>query len=545
MTQNLRQIEPTPAQVADTKKFATDYLSGKYPNMDLAPTRVIHDLLVEPGAELLSLAEANMEAARKSGSLLEISKDPTGATPEIVDRVLSNWGVERQGGDLSRGSITLVLSTASSVVIPANTTFTGAGATFKTERTFVSTTVNPSNSSERRMVSRTDGSFAFVIDVVSDVEGSAGNIPRNTAIAWSAAPSNFITAFATSDFTGGYSTETNAELMARQKLGISAKTMGGRANIQAMLMETYPDIEDMAIIGHGDAEMRRDSHNLFGFKVGGKVDLYLRTSSEPIVVRSVLSCVLLNADSKLFMASIGRDEYPGFYDVVGVYPEDESNYLTGLEVVAVQRGYDLSPDLVRIPDITTQDEASFTRYQTASVQFFSPYTDVSGLTEHVSTVPFSFDIRGVPLIDVIQTHVAGRGIRNPAGDYLVKAATPLLVSVALDINKPSGAEDVDTAAVIYNVVQAINSIPLGYGELPAARIIDAAQRTLPNLTTVRSPISMTGQLLLPDGTTRILQDRHTLTVPTDVEQGLSPRTVAFYTSGASVSVNVRNMATLV
>lgn len=536
---SVQQQTPTQDQYEDAKAYVRDFLQEKYPNLSLNPTTVLHDLLVEPGAELAALNEANMDAVIRSGSVAEVLKDPNAADPAIVDRLLSNWGVTRAPGQTARGQISLVFSKNSTVIVAASAQFVVNELTFSTEIAFVSTVGTPSTGSERKLVARSDGTYVMVIDVVADADGSQYNIPRNTTIQWPGAIPGFVTAFASVDFSGGLSTETNAELVSRMQDGIAAKTMGGRNNIRAMLRGQFPSLQDLAIIGYRDNEMNRDGHNIFGIKTGGKVDFYVRTADSPLTTRHQLTGVLVDAVTKQFSIAIPRDTCQGAYAVSAVFPEDANTLLTGLEVVDTYHGMDLSTDGEYVPEITTVDEAYFSKYQTITVTVLHPDLDVSGMTEMESTVDFQVDLLGLPDIVALQDFVADREIRNPAGDYLVRAAFPVLVSVTLEIVKEATDEDVDVAAVVSNVVNRINAIPMGYGKLHAAIVVDAAQSVLTGLSVVKSPIEMTGVLIDPSQAQDIrLSSRHELTVPTDYSVGRSPRTTSFYASAGSVSVSV-------
>jgi hypothetical protein len=542
----MTQQTPTQEQYDDAKAYIREFLQEKYPNLSLDPTSVLHDLLIEPGAELAALNEANMDAIIRSGSLLEINKDPEGADPVLVDRVLSNWGVVRQDGAKASGQLTLVFSSSSTVVVAAGAEFLAAGLQFLTERSFISTLSEAVGENESKMVARSDGTYACVIDVIAGEEGTSYNIPKNTTAAWEGAPAGFITAFATVDFSGGVGSETNSELIAKQQDGIAVKTMGGRNNIRSMLRDRFPEIVDMEIIGMRDKEMNRDSNNVFGFKIGGKVDIYVRTSEMPLTTRHTLPGLLVNADEGLFVINIAREVCRGCYAVDGVFPLDGDTSLTGLELYNVSYGLDTTSDGEFTPEIEEATAGYFSKYQTMSVTVRHPDADTTGMTEMESTLDFQVDLLGLPSIVELQDTVSDREIRHPAGDYLIRAAFPVLVAVNLEVTREASDGEVDVEALVSAVVARINALPMGYGKLPASIVIDAAQTTLSGLSSVRSPIEMTGVLVDPSvASNPRLRSSHELTVPVDYALGRSPRTAAFYTSAASINVKVVAASSLV
>jgi len=404
---------------------------------------------------------------------------------------------------------------------------------------YISTLADPAGSNERKMVARSDGTYAVTVDVVARAEGSAYNIPKNTNIQWDGAPSGFVTAFASTDFSGGLGSETNAELVSKMQDGIAAKTMGGRHNIRALLRSEFPELVDMEIIGLRDKEMNRDSHNIFGIKTGGKVDIYVRTSYLPLTTRHTITGTLVDKAAQLFLLSIPRAVCQGCYAVDAVFPEDADTTLTGLEIDSTTYGMDTASTGEFAPELLDAREAYFSKYQTINVVVKHPDVDVSAMIELESTIPFQVDLLGLPSIVALQDKVADRETRNPSGDYLVRAAFPVLVAVHLEVVRESSDEAVDVEAVVSAVVTRVNNLPMGYGKLPASLIIDAAQSVLKGLSSVRSPIEMTGVLVDPSRAANPrLRSNHELVVPVDYALGRSQRTTAFYTSAGSVNVKV-------
>ena len=542
MSADISQAEVTDEQFQESLAFVRQYLSDNYPNLDLQPTRVLHDLLVEPGSTIHALNQANMARLQSSQSLLDINNDPTLADDAIVDKVLSNYRITRLSGQPARGNVVIVLSTQATTVVPEGAEFEGNGLTYQATQTFISVETTPENATERLMTERSDGTYAFTITVEAVETGEQYNVKQGTRLAWTQPSTLYVDSFAEADFAGGEDTETNAQLLARLQNGFATNTIGGRANIRALISETHPTTSDTSIIGYGDPEMLRDGHSIFGLKTGGKADFYPRTSKEILTKRIQKQCVLIDADTGLFQTSIGRNDYPGFYDVQAVYPEDENEFLTGLEVTSFVKGLDFSDLSYPEPDVEGIVEGAYSRFQTAVIQFLSPTTDVDGLVEGESLVTFQVDLTGMPLIGDIQDFISGRGVRNPAGDYLVRAPIPFFVAVTMEIDYYIGDEAVDVDAVKQAVVDAVNTVGFNLGRVSAARLIDAAHDQITGRASVRSPINMVGKLLMPDGTTRTYSDSYSLDVPDIFDQSVSPRTVGVYTTLDSVSVTVNTVS---
>jgi uncharacterized protein (DUF2141 family) len=387
-------------------------------------------------------------------------------------------------------------------------------------------------------MARTDGTYAVVIPVEASSEGAQYGLPRNTVVTWSGAPTTFIRAYATDDFVGGSGAESTESMLSRMRDGISAKTMGGRNSIKALLRAEFDGISELEIIGHRDPELKRDAHNIFGIKTGGKTDIYPRTAAFPTTTTHACKGVLVDATDKLFSIQIGRDLCRGSYAVQAVYPADGDTTLSGLEVEGVNFGMDLSTDGEYVPEIEEAAEAFFSAYQTMTITVKHDI-DVAGMTELESEVDFQVVLLGAPNITELQAFVGDRGTRSPCGDVLIRAPFPTSVNIEMLITRPYGGEEVDVEAVVSNVLNLVNSIPMGFGRLPVSLVIDAAQNALGGLATVESPVSMMGTTLYPNGTDKLTRSFHELKADTDYATGRSPRTSVFYALPDSVSVSVQ------
>ena len=151
MSADIPQQPITDDDVQESEDFLRQRWNEQYPNLDLRPTRVLNDLLIEPTAEVHALNEANIEAYQASSSLQELVNNPDLATDAIVDKVLSNYRITRDQGAQASGLVTIVLSRLATTVVPAGATFVSDGLIFATQQTFISTETTPDNATERLM----------------------------------------------------------------------------------------------------------------------------------------------------------------------------------------------------------------------------------------------------------------------------------------------------------------------------------------------------------------------------------------------------------
>jgi hypothetical protein len=523
--------------VSDSTEFVRTFLLNVYPDMDLQPTRALYDLLVRPGAELNAYNQTNINHYRSASSLQEIVENPDAYTEEDVDRILGNFRIDRDAGAKASGNVTIILSDDLTVSVPEGAIFTGAGLTFYAKSTYISTSGSLTTIFDRPLTQLSDGTWAFTIAVEAENTGEQYDLKQGTDIAWGTPSTGYVSSYVESDFSGGTDEETNKELIQKLDEGLAAKAMAGRVNISALIRESYPTARDISIIGFGDSEMLRDSHNIFGIKTGGKSDIYTRTSSKLVEQTITKSCTLIDWDNKTFQASIDRNDYPGFYAIQAVYPADRTGITGTLEISSEVRGVDVTDLPYVAPAIANIIEGAYTRYQTAVVQFQSPETDVTDLNVG-DTVDFKFEVLGVPFIDDIQDYVAGRAVHNPQGDFLVRAPVPMLISISMQIDYVTGDEAVDVDAVKNEVASAINAIDFSLGRVPSSRVIDSAHNALTGRAAVHEPIDMMGVIRLPSGESRLLRSTTQLEVPEVVEEGVSSRNVSFYTDATAIEVSV-------
>ena len=220
------------------------------PSLDLK-RGVFKDTVAYYHAVLEASIRTSLRRYQSARSLQQIQANPTIADNEVVNDVLSNWGITRRVGTKAIGTVTIELSQARSVVIPLNFVFEASGRRYLATRTFTSRAVESQVSSEadRLLQSLSNGNYAFTIEVEAAEVGpayklSAGNIivPNRTIV-------NYVTSYANSTFSDGIGTETNEELLQQLQLGIAAKTLSNRTNMRSFL-RSIPAFDSITNLSH-------------------------------------------------------------------------------------------------------------------------------------------------------------------------------------------------------------------------------------------------------------------------------------------------------
>jgi uncharacterized phage protein gp47/JayE len=518
----------------------TELIQEKYPEVSLV-RGPIHDLVhYLAGGIAGAVAQTNINRVQQSNSLLAIENNPELADDELVDAVLSNYLVERKAGVAAQGLITIVVTDNVSVVVPVETTYTANGMEFKLDAAFVAKPTGSEllSDAERELTARGDGTYSFTVPATAVTAGSDGNLRRGVKFTPSPIPARFVTAFAATDFTGGTDTELNAELIKRLQLGVAARVMQGRVNIEALIKSQaqFADTLHYSTIGYGNPEMQRDQHWIFPVSGGGRLDIYARTAAKPTTTTLTKTATLIEkrGTGGVWQFSLAKTDAPGFYDVVAVLLPDDDSDASGFEILLDQRGFDLSGDGV-LPDVLTAAEAAYTRFQTAVIQFLDTETNTADLTVG-DTADYDVVVRAMPLISELQEFCRDGKVRNLASDVLVKAAVPCFLSINCDIEQAVGETAPDTSAIKTDIANIVNNMAFP-GQLHASTIADVIHNYLTSRQAV-GPITMHGRIRRPDGTFTVVRNTQILTIPDSPSSMVTGRTVALILDTSDIGISV-------
>lgn len=473
-------------------------------------------------------------------SLKVLNENPEQADAALVDDILSNYGLTRLPGSKAQGQLTVVVDSDITVTVGVGAVFvSGNNLRFVTTDVFTAK-VDPNHivlSTDRLLTETPDGKFAFVIDVEAEVDGAEYQIKKDTLVVPLVQPNGYVNSFATADFTGGATPETNTSLMQRMQEGIAAKTLSGRTAMQALLREQAEGTVRSSIIGYGDQEMLRDAHTIWPMSMGGRADWYIRTSEQVVRLRLTkqATCIQKLADGTLlWQFNLTRDDAPGFYEIDKIRLPNAENVVGGFEILEDVRNIDLT-NYDDAPDVATVAEGAFSRFQTAVVKFIDNLTP-SGPVNVGDKVDYELEARYLPLLGELQDFFGSRAVRNHAADLLVKAPIPCFLTLHFTVVKQAGDVDPDVTGMQTALCTEINNIGF-IGRLYAAQLHDVIHGYLSNAMSV-TKIDMHGRLRYPDGTTHYVRNGDVLKVPDDADEMVSPKTVQFFISPEDVVVSI-------
>lgn len=538
---SLRNLDALDADlVTQTISETTQRIQEDNPRIDVR-RGVFAELLVYYHAVLDTQRQQNINDYLLGRSLKALEENPELADPDLVDDILSNYLIDRKAGAQAVGEVTIVVSDNVTVTIAQGAAFTANGLTFETSAVFTAKAeVNQIAAPTDRLLTRTaDGNWAFTITVQAVDEGPEYSVAKDTLVVPVVLPPNYVTSFATSDFTGGLAAETNTDLLARLRVGIAAKAPSNRTNMEAMLraVEAFSRVIRTSIIGFGDGEQSRGYRTIFPVTLPGRVDWYVRTQEAPLSLGLTKTATLVtkNADGTgVWQFAVGRDDAPGFYEIRNIRPVDTGEATGGFEIAADVRGFDLTGTGFK-PDVATATEAAYSRYATTIVRFTDTATNHTALTVG-ATADYSLEAVCQPLIADIQDYMATRDVRSVGADCLVRAPVPCFVMLHFTIEQRADDVTPDTAAIKTALCRLVNNVGF-VGKLVASQLQDVTYGFLSSTQTVGA-LDMLGRIRYPNDTISYVRDSEVLLVPDDPANSVTARTVQFFMTPGDVGITV-------
>lgn len=526
--------------VTEQTAVLTQLLQEKAPTIDVK-RGVLHDLLLYYSGILATKSQTELDRLRQSQSVAAIQEDPTLADDTVVDNIASNYRVTRQTGGFAGGAVTIIIDTLQDLTIAVGSTFQARSKSFITEQVYTGRTSSAAvvSDTDKLISDRGDGTYSFEIAVVAQETGEESQLVKGTALVPTIVPRSFVAAVAAEDFIGGFGEEQNLALVQRFVNGMATKTMSSRSNMSAYLAEQYSTVVHDSLIGFGDAEMLRDRHSILPVSLGGRADWYIQTQPLYRTTGVNLSATLLEKSGDglgIWQLTFDRDDYPGLYTLT-VSPENkDTEFFT---ILSLTRGVDktaVDSNDGFVPEITTDQEGAFSRFQTTVVTFKDTYTSTSGLTEGVSTKTYTVSLKAMPSIAEIQDAVSQRSARSVGGDVLVKAPVPCFTTFSAKIYLLPNQTTPDTEAIADDLAYLVNH--WGFrGLLPASALIDVIHNHLEAGALVES-VRMTGRVEYPDSTFSVISGTEVLEIPYTPSKMVTSRTTLFFLDPADVSLSV-------
>lgn len=280
----IQGLEVTQDEILQAELASQKILEARYPDLDLRQGTGIRDLVIRPSATLLALVNKAVIYYFEQNTLPGITDNsPT----EIVDKILSNWFVERKAGKKSVVSARLFFATRKNVTI-------GTEVFFSPDNTKKFYPVNTYSFAATELQYDSFSSEYYVdVDLVADKEGTDYDLTSGSLLYFTTFDAYFLRGEINYLRELSSVTETNTNFIARTKTAVSTRNLINVPSIEARLREDFDYITSVTTIGYGDEEMYRDQVKVMAppavnpvlIHIGGKIDVYARVPLETQVLQ--------------------------------------------------------------------------------------------------------------------------------------------------------------------------------------------------------------------------------------------------------------------
>ena len=512
------------------------FISQNYSDIETAPGSVINELLIKLAAAIQNEQYNKISELDQGNSIKAITESSVDTYSPIIDEVASNYNTVRGVGRKSIGKIKVTVSEENGYILQQySLTFNQPSLNLNyVLSTGVRVSINPKSTLQEIQLHSDNGLYYFIVDVEAEDAGTEYQVSSGTPFELGANDyvANFVKAEAYGNFSSGEAIETDKQLVAKIKNNIGNSRLESAAGIANKFRQTFTGFQTLSVCGANDAEMIRSKQNIMGISTFGKADVYVR-SSLGLEFKRVLKSAKKISDTgwELTMAST---DIPGFYHIKSILPKVNNVLLGGTLIVTStvfgtslytnQRNNEL---LMSSRDglPSSYNESRFTKYQTATIQF-----NYDGLPSVAigDTATFEVTANYQPNVLEMQDLLLSDDYRLACADYLVKAVIPCMVSLKIKLLKKRPVDTYDSLNLQNlkkDIFTYINTIPFG-AELHASNIVDICHNY--GIKRVDLPITMTGIILCPDGSTITLENEDVLAIPQALEKGVTPKTTLYF-----------------
>lgn len=261
------------------EQFLGDRVDG-----DFSKGSMLRDLVISGLANIFAYFMNEVDTVKARQSLLLLGKLTGVSADDAVDEILSNWFLTRKTGRYATGVVTVYLTERADIAIPITAKFYKTG-----ELAFVPNYTDTFTVSGNDLLQVVDSDGTVVayttnVSLKAYLPGDEYNIEPGSFTDFTRFNPYVTRVENVAEFSGGGGAETTAELLDRAPTAISVRDLNSSRSIDATLKDEFTDVQDVTVIGMGDAEMIRDlileETTPTRIHAGGCVDAYLRSPLE-------------------------------------------------------------------------------------------------------------------------------------------------------------------------------------------------------------------------------------------------------------------------
>lgn len=243
----VRRVGTDPFTV-DLSTFLFERLRQAYPLLATDEGDNITDLLIKPITLLWDPVVRENTRVRRGLSFA----DPTTLTLEEADSLGGNFFIPRRRGRFARGTARIFFSQPQDVSISQNNFVTSRGGLV-----FFPTALQSIRTNEMLINVGSSGLYFFDVTVVAENPGTAYNIDANSLNAI-ANLNAAVRVTNVSRFRAGEDEEDAVAYVSRLEQSLGEKSLVTLRGIAAKVLENFPEVNRLNVVGFNDPEMQRD-----------------------------------------------------------------------------------------------------------------------------------------------------------------------------------------------------------------------------------------------------------------------------------------------
>lgn len=243
----VRRLGTDPFTV-DMTTFINDRLVQAYPDLATKDGDALTDLLNKPASLLWDPVVREIRRVKRNLSL----QDPTALTTDEADALGANFFRDRRKGQLARGGARVYMTQPQNVSISPVNFVTAKGG-----KHFFPREIQSARTEEIILNLNADGLYYFDFNVVAAKTGTEYNIGPNELVSIANLPSA-VRVSNLRRFTSGEEEETAASFIGRMQREVGEKSLVTLRGIAAKLLDSFPEVNRLNVVGFNDPEMQRD-----------------------------------------------------------------------------------------------------------------------------------------------------------------------------------------------------------------------------------------------------------------------------------------------
>lgn len=297
------------ADITEAESLLLALVRERYPDIDLGPASAIRELglkTIAPGLALVLATARDFTNRLSFTTLTQLTDDEAYAS---ANALAANLFVTRRSATRAGVTGRVYFTTNTAHRIPAGVAFVRDSVAF---RLLGGTELTVAAGDLKAVLEGTTS--LYYVDLAMETFSTGVGSNTTLGVFQSVTPfaNDFYRAEVVSTPAGGVPEETTAELIARIPTALTTRNLVNRRAVTHSLLERFPDVSNVLVVGAGDAEMERDvalDNNVsLRFHTGGATDVYVDTDVEMVTETITVGTTVTRADGKIVVMKVASGD---------------------------------------------------------------------------------------------------------------------------------------------------------------------------------------------------------------------------------------------